>query len=386
MKKEDKKENKGKRSPKPKGKKRGFFGRVIVFLLAILAFIGLLAMAMSVLGSYVNPTKFVWLSFFGLGFWVVFLYNVVVLALLVLMWSRRAWISIIALLIAIPGLYKSFSFGKPQSGGQLRVMTYNVMSYKDQYDDKKSSLEVASEIAKMVKDNNPDVLCLQEFSLFLPKTSRAACIAGFGEMIGMPYQYYHQKANFCGNVIFSRYPLSAVTEEIPWAKENDYGAVAKVDAKNKGVFYVLCVHLTSFRLTDSELTVFSETDNSKEQVQEYSKSIVVKLKNAFERRSKEVAKMLEDLPDDGRAIIICGDFNDTPLSYTYHRVKKAGFVDGFVASGRGIGHTYAGKLPLLRIDYVWGNERIQPLAFKRLKHKGSDHYPVMLDFNVSNGL
>ena len=66
--------------------------------------------------------------------------------------------------------------------------------------------------------------------------------------------------------------------------------------------------------------------------------------------------------------------------------KKAGFVDGFVKAGRGIGYTYAGKLPLLRIDYVWGNEQIEPMAFKRIKFKGSDHYPVMMDFNVRHGL
>ena len=92
--------------------------------------------------------------------------------------------------------------------------------------------------------------------------------------------------------------------------------------------------------------------------------------------------MLEDMPHDGRAILLCGDFNDTPLSYTYHRIKSAGFTDCFVVAGRGIGHTYAGKLPLLRIDYLWGNERIQPLKFNRLRFKGSDHYPVLMEFNL----
>ena len=118
--------------------KRSVLGRIIVFLLAVLAFVGLLAMAMSVLGSYVNPTRFVWLSFFSLGFWVIFLYNVVILALLLLMWSRKAWISIIAMLIAVPGVVKSFSMGKSQSGGELRVMSYNVLYFKDQYDKDKS--------------------------------------------------------------------------------------------------------------------------------------------------------------------------------------------------------------------------------------------------------
>lgn len=367
-------------------KKRGFFSRVIVFLLSILAFIGLMAITMSVLASYVNPTKFVWLSFFGLAFWEIFLYVVLIFVLLLLMWSRRVWLAVIALLIAVPGVYRSFSFGKSQSGGEVRVMSYNVLGFTDQYDKEKTPLEVATIIAKMVKENDPDVLCIQEFKDFIPKTNRRACIASFGEMTGLPYQYYHTKANYCNNVIFSKYPLSALDEDIPFAKENDYGAVAKVDARNKGVFYILCVHLKSFQLTHQEITVFSESGNSKEQVEEYGKSIVAKMKNAYEKRSHQVAEMLEDIPYDGRPIILCGDFNDTPMSYTYQRIKKAGFIDGFVKSGWGIGHTYAGKLPMLRIDYVWGNERIQPVSFKRLKHKGSDHYPVMMDFNVKDEL
>ena len=81
-------------------------------------------------------------------------------------------------------------------------------------------------------------------------------------------------------------------------------------------------------------------------------------------------------------IIICGDFNETPLSYNYRQMQKAGFTDTFTKVGRGIKPTYAGKLPLLRIDYVWANNGIIPLDFNRLRYKGSDHYPVMLDFSI----
>ena len=367
-------------------KKRGIFGRIIVFLLVILAFVGLLAMAMSVLSSYVDPSKFVWLSFFGLTFWVILFYNLAVFTLLLLMWSRKVWISIVALLIAIPGVYKSFSTGRSQEGGQLRVMSYNVLNFRDQYDEQKKGDSVAYGMMAMVKEYHPDVLCIQEFTICLPKMGRQACIDQLGEMMELPYNYSHTKANFGGNVIFSKYPLSALEEDTPFAKENEYGAVARVDAGSKGIFYVLNCHLTSFQLTHDEVAVFSERGNSKEQVEEYGKSIVSKLVTAYKKRSQQVSEMLEHIPHDGRPILLCGDFNDTPLSYTYHQIHRAGFVDGFVKAGHGIGRTYAGKLPLLRIDYVWANEQIQPMSFKRIKYRGSDHYPVLLDFNVRNGL
>ena len=391
MKKDREKEKDGKgpqkKAPQKKAaKKRGFFGRLIVFLLSILAFIGLLAMLLSVLSAYIDPVKFVWLTFFGLAFWVIVCYNFVVLTLLLLMWSKKAWISIIALLIAIPGFYKSFSTGKAQEGAELRIMSYNVFRFLDIYDEEKSPFDVATTMANVILEQQPDVLCLQEYEIFKPKIGRKESIALFGEMVGMPYQYYHTKEYFVGNVIFSKYPLQALDDGSSFSQENEYGAVVEVDAGEKGKFYVVCCHLTSFLLTSDEVSVFTDTGNSKQEMQEYGKSIFAKLKSAYEKRSYEVSKMLSDIPHDGSAIILCGDMNDTPMSYTYNQIKRAGFTDGFVETGWGIGHTYAGKLPLLRIDYVWGNERIQPKAFKRLKHKVSDHYPVMMDFKVVDGL
>ena len=376
----------GKNKSNRNKRRRGLIGWLVVFLLTLLALVGLAVMTMSVLSSFVNPVRFVWLAYFGLLFWVIFLFNLVIFVLLMAMRSRWAWIAVLALLIAIPGIYKSFSTGKSQEGGDLSVMSYNVMNFKDQDDPDKTMLEVAGNVAQMVKTYQPDVLCLQEFAYYIPGKGQRHCITSFGELVGMPYQHYNDKSNFCSNVIFSKYPLRDIEEDHPLAKQNDYGTVALVDAGEKGTFTLLCCHLVSFQLTNAEITVFSNHDNSKEEMEEYGKSIVTKLKKAYEKRSLEVSKMLEDLPRDGRPIVMCGDFNDTPLSYTYHQIYQAGFTDGFVKAGRGIGYTYAGKLPLLRIDYIWGNDPIQPLYFKRLKHKGSDHYPVMMKFNVNHGL
>ena len=168
-------------------KKRGFFGRLIIFLLTLMALVGLVAMTLSVLSSYVNPIEYPWLSFFGLAFWAILLYNLAVLALLLLMWSRKAWIVVVALWVAIPGIIKSFSIGKSQEGGELRVMTYNVHSFKDGNDKGNTPLEQAAEVAKMVRQYHPDVFCLQEFTQFLPKTSRKDCITQLGEMFDLPY-------------------------------------------------------------------------------------------------------------------------------------------------------------------------------------------------------
>lgn len=359
-------------------------GRMMVFILVVMAIIGLFATVLSVFSGLVNPEQFVWPAFFGLGFWLIFIYDVLVFLALLLLWSKKVWIAVLVLLVAVPGLLKSFSYSKVQGEGLFRVMSYNVLGFKDFRNESTSKVEVASHMAEFVREMRPDVLCIQEFGPFLTKTSRAQCIEELGEMMGMPYHYYHRKANFGGNVIFSRYPLRPVDDGTPFASENYYGAVAQVDAGDKGTFWVLNCHLRSFQLTDQEITVLSEPGNSKEEVQEYGKSVISKLGRAYKSRSQEVQQMIDHLPQDGRPLLVCGDLNDTPLSYTSYQLARNGFKDGFREAGRGLGRTYAGKLPLLRIDYVWGNGPIQPTSFRRVKYRGSDHYPVMMDFNISN--
>ena len=74
-------------------RERGFLGRILVFILSVLAVIGLIAMTLSVINPYINPKQFVWTSVFGLSFWVIFFFNVLIFILLVLLWSRKAWIA-----------------------------------------------------------------------------------------------------------------------------------------------------------------------------------------------------------------------------------------------------------------------------------------------------
>ena len=92
-------------------RERGFFGRLLVFILTILAVVGLIAMTLSVVNAYINPQRFIWTTMFGLAFWVILIYNVLVFLFLLLLWSKKAWISVLALLIAIPGISKSYSIG-----------------------------------------------------------------------------------------------------------------------------------------------------------------------------------------------------------------------------------------------------------------------------------
>ena len=363
-------------------RERSFFGKMIVFILAVMAFLGLVAMAMSVVNAYVNPRHFIWTTMFGLAFWEILIFNVAVFLLLLLMWSNKIWISVVALLIAIPGIAKSFSFGsKAQAENSIRIMSYNVHNFKH-VDGETDKETFANQVMDMVREQSPDILCCQEFSGFKSGVTRPQCIEDFAKSVGFQYIYFNRKINYGGNVIFSKYPLAKVTEDSGFGKENTYGVMVSVDAGEKGKFHVANVHLLSYNITDNEIDIITNSSERQEKLDTIGKTVLYKLKYAFEKRSDELKQVMEGMPPVGGPILICGDFNEPPLSYNYRQMQQAGFIDTFTKVGFGIKSTYAGKLPLLRIDYIWANDNVKPLDFERHKYKASDHYPIILDFAI----
>ena len=363
-------------------KERGFFRKLVVFVLAVLAVIGVVAMALSVVNAYINPQHFVWTTAFGLAFWVILIYNVLIFLFLLLLWSKKAWISVLALLIAIPGIGKSYSFGsKVEADSSIRIMSYNVHMFKH-VDKKVDNERFANQLMNMVRDQAPDILCCQEFSGFKSGMTRQQCIKIFAEGAGYQYVYYNRKRNYGGNVIFSKYPIAKVSEDSGFGKEETYGVMVSVDAGEKGKFYVANVHLLSYRISDNEIDILMSSPERPDNLDTIGKTVLYKLSYAFKQRSDELQQVLEGMPPVDGPVIVCGDFNEPPLSYNYRQMQKAGFIDTFTKVGRGIKPTYARKLPLLRIDYIWANDGVMPLNFKRYRYKASDHYPIMLDFSI----
>lgn len=364
-------------------RERGFIGKLLVFVLTILALVGLVAMALSVINPYINPKQFIWTSFFGLAFWEIFLFNVLVFFALLLLWSRKVWIAILALLIAIPGIQKSYSFGKhEESDSFVRLMSYNVHNFRH-VDGETGVEDFAYQVINKVREHNPDVLCCQEFAEYQSGKSRAQNMEDFAHSAGFQYVYYNVNHSYGGNVVFSKFPLTKIMSETGLGKEIPSGVLVEVDAGEKGKFYLANLHLTSYNITDGEIAILTNSTELRNQFDTVGMTVARKLKYAFELRSDELTEVLESMALLDGPVVVCGDFNDTPMSFTYKQMQKAGFVDSFTKVGRGIKPTYAGKLPLMRIDYIWGKDKVKPLNFKRIRYKASDHYPVMLDFKIN---
>ena len=91
--------------------------------------------------------------------------------------------------------------------------------------------------------------------------------------------------------------------------------------------------------------------------------------------------MAEHIRKSPYPVIVCGDFNDTPVSYAY-RTVLGDLKDAFVESGRGISNTYNGILPSFRIDYILYDPKFSAGNYRRDKVYLSDHFPVRCLLNI----
>ncbi|MBP9993328.1 MAG: endonuclease/exonuclease/phosphatase family protein [bacterium] len=361
------------------GEKKPFFRRLLIFFVAVFAFIALIATALCAISPHVSPDAFVWTSYFGLAFWLILFADVLLFVTLIFLKARKSlMISLLAFVVAMPGFMRSCSVKKETfDPGNIKMMSYNVAFYHDVANDRRTWEMVYTDVIHLIRDENPDIVCLQESGPW--SKDRAD---DFGRKIGCKYHSVN-KFSHRGNIIFSRFPLEDDEYTERFNASGAAGFVKVVKAGSLGRFYLQNTHLQSYNITKDEIEYLGDTRNYVENSSK-GKSVFTKLRYGFEERTKDTKIIVGNLPGNDMPVIICGDFNDTPLSYTYQQMKKAGFSDAFLEAGHGVGKTYCGKLPLLRIDYFWHDENVNVFTFKTITKKMSDHYPIVMTFNVSN--
>ena len=347
---------------------------------ATIGICGIVALLSSFLCSVcplINPSTFVWTAFFGLAFWMIFFANIIILIILIFLKSRRTLlIPIVALLFSIPGIIKSYSFGKSKDEvDTITVMTYNVGVFRDYKVKERNISDVKKLLAELVKEQNPDVLCLQESGKWQNNEALE-----FSKTIG--YKYYSVNET-SGNSYFSKFPIENINtfnEE----RLSKYIDIKKIKINKEDSFYLVNCHFNSFGISKEEIEYINDAKNIVKDTETYGKSVISKLTRGFKLRTKTTELLIEKLPNDDLPLIICGDFNDTPMSYTYNQMLNAGLKDAFITASKGIGKTYCGRLPLLRIDYFWYNDKIEIVDYNRIKQTTSDHYPLLISFNIKD--
>lgn len=335
----------------------------------------------SLLTWRVSPLKTNLFSYIGLGFGVVVLANVCYLLFWIFFakW-KLALISLAALVVCHAPLLTFFPvnlFPKKAPENAVKILTYNVQALINENSRNASEHPMLDYIAQ----TDADIVLLQEY--MVSKTGQHLISQQDVNKILNKYPYrsitgleasgrYH----IFGLACFSKFPIEK-THEVVFESSFNGAAVYTININNKK-YTVANVHLESNSISAADKKLYSDflQNNDSVKIDDIASNIRLRLGSAYRTRVRQVEKVKNYIAaQQNEGVIICGDFNDTPVSYAYGQMKK-GLKDAYASTGFGPGITYHQDLFLFRIDYILHSPEMKAYRTKVDKLKYSDHYPV----------
>ncbi len=335
------------------------------------------SLLISYLAVHINPEDFALPAFFGLAYPYLLLINIIIAVIWAVNLKLEALISIIVIAIGFNHLSNYIKFWKPKNDKEatIKVMSYNLRLFN--YFENQKDADTEKKVLSFIKEQQPQILCLQEFFINGNSIQKDQEIK---RALGEKY-YSHIKLlgkgknKYYGIATYSKYPIINKGEIIHpgSASLSIYTDILVA----KDTFRVFNSHLQSFRLQQMERSFLEELYASEDnQTMNDIRNISVSLKEGFIRRALQAQVVKDYINRSPYHVIVIGDFNDTPVSYSYRKIRK-GLNDAFVTSGYGAGFTYRGNYPPNRIDYILYDNSLVSTNFEILKAKYSDHYPIV---------
>ncbi len=286
--------------------------------------------------------------------------------------KRQIILSALVLLAGITFINKFYKFSGgqlPEEEGDFKIMSYNVRLFNlfEWITDK----DVPGDMMKFINEQNPDILCIQEFSTSANMDFKV-----------YPHRFIMMQGDKIktGQGIFSKFPIINEGKlDLPHSNNN----VVFVDIrKGLDTLRVYSMHLQSVKITPDVDEINQDNINSMDQKK--SQAIFRRLSEAFTRQQQQAEIMVDHIKQCHYPIIICGDMNNSAFSYVYRNIK-GNLQDSFETAGTGFGQTYNFKYYPARIDYIFVDSKIKIKDFSSFsKFEYSDHFPIMTRVSMKN--
>ncbi len=365
---EEKKKRKG---------KRHFFNRIAM----LCNHFAVIALLVSYMAPHISPENFWLISFFGLFYPILLIINLLFVIYWAIQIKRRALYSFLIVIVGYSNLhnYVQFTFNNtPDSTKHLiSIMSYNVKVF-DLYD-WNSNIDTRNKMFDLISTQAPEIACFQEYyHRDSSKYSNTDSLLKFTN-----FKYYHieytsnikPKQHF-GIATFSNYPI-VNKGKINFGYHSNNVCIYSDLVISKDTFRVYNMHLQSIAFSKDDYKYMDDLQKDVETEDiEHSKSILTRIKRAFIKRAKQADIIKFSIDSSPYPVIVCGDFNDTPGSYTKNTIAT-NLSDAFVESGNGFGRSYIGKFPSFRIDYILHDKTFKAYNFRTIQEELSDHYPIV---------
>ena len=356
-------------------------GHAVLFSFAILAS---LVLFVASLAPFIDPRYFVLPNLLALAlpWWVVL--NLMFL----IYWAFRKrdaiWLPLLSCLFTVVLHVVRFdTMGATPEGASdpehtLSALSYNVNLFR--LYGWAETPPTPKDVAAFVAEHSPDVVCLQEFttsdSLFTDSVARQAFLPH--THIFYTYEPEGQLLHH-GLALFSRYPI-AERGTLPFPDSHNAAIYADLVLKHD-TLRVYNVHFQSFHLHRKNIKFIRRPYffSQGEFLLELSE-IFPKLDHTLKQQAEQVATLKAHIDASPHPVLVCGDFNATPFSYTYAQMAT-GLRDAFVEAGRGYGATFF-TLPMpMRIDFMLHTTALIATDFEVVKEATySDHLPIFARF------
>lgn len=343
-----------------------YFSIVTTIFLAIITLLGALA-------SYIDPTNHGYMYFIGLSLPFLIGANIVVVIYWAIRWKYWVWIPVFAIFANIEYLHRKiilFSHAE-KAVHTMKLATYNIGGLK------RIDLDYSyKKIRDFMKKEKVDVICFQELQS-TDEFTEDSVKKYFAEW---KYQYipHDPKIKILQVALFSKFPIvNSRLMTYPDSKNSTMWCDLKIENQiyrvvnnhlqttsvnqNKDLLHANSLH---YRIKMSKMDVF------KQMYSDLHKNVV--------KRVYQAKKVRQLVDSTSHPIILCGDFNSIPSSYTYRKIKGTKLKDGFQAAGIGYMATFRSH-NIFRIDYIFCSDTLKAVDYDSRHLDLSDHNPVIME-------
>ena len=340
---------------------------IALFLLKCLCAVVSVLLLAAYVTSFIRPGA----HFYGLtGLMYPFTALLAVLCIVgsLLLRCKWGWLPVLALAAGYDFLPRYAGFGRKETvhaeRPEIKLMTYNVCCFFREKNNRDN-------IFKYIRESGADIVCLQEaLSASLQKDLAA-------QLPEYPYLHTSTYTRNAQLVLLSRHRILR-RENIRFGRGSGCGMSCDLLVGTDTV-RVFTLHLNSFGFSRNEKDYIDTTPLVTRNDIQWTKlkSIGTALQHGFADRSGQVDTVSAHIARSPYPVIVCGDFNDTPASYTYRKIR-GDLHDAFRTSGKLLGGTFRirGNYAL-RIDYVLYDKKFTVAGYESPHLSYSDHYPVV---------
>ena len=315
-----------------------------------------------------NPVEHPVLSCMGLTFPLLLVVNILFLLFWLLVKPRLVLITVLGLIINYVPVrtYIPINFYGSLPDSTIKVVSYNVKNFELKAE--KGAIHPA---LRYLIDSKADIVCVQEAGYHPPVKN---------EELRAEYPYCEvMKYGMVHHAIYSKFPIVG-KERINYPSKGNGSTAFFVEINGKCVLIVNNHFETSGLSLDDrhEIQEIVKGNTNNDSLHAESKRLIVKLADKAVIRAPQVDAVAEyvhshsDMP-----VILCGDFNDSPISYSRHTLAHE-LTDCYVEAGFGPGWTYNSNGLKVRIDHLLCNDYFVPYkCIIDRKIAASDHYPIV---------